>query len=680
MVSQHIKLEAAARNNDLVALIGWNWLSDGKLEGCVGFAITRIDETGAREVLGTKIPFDGQENPDWKYQPSTVWPIQRMWQLDYTGRSGKTYTYEIQAMGGTPGNLVAIEGVVAVTNPITLTTRVDDTFEVAFTRGTLSTQWMSRLIGVDAEGNLDFQKIIDALADYKNPNNLIRRHLVGNVPAMLMAPVKECATDGGHVYQALYELSANELVDFMVENHQYFSLILGNTGADDFVNAPARALLHQSGAAIWDRMIGSWGIAHNKSQVKVDRNDVPTDVTTGSTNWTNTGLGCQANMACRIRNPQVAGYFMDYWHRLLADNSQQSLRFRRRNALGYDPVTLSDGTVIETYFQPSMDDRAKPKGEVPLSPFLQRVKNLMAEAAADGDSVICGEVFYPGAPSVVHWMADLWNANPELYMFMTVSTPDAVRGVKTMRRVGRQPLFTIATGREKEFADFITELLKLPESHAITHGKIIVIMNQRTGKYSVVFGSDNLGAKASYANDENGLIVSGNAALAWYVFVNMFDINKHYFTRSAGRAASYSQEDRGYTGKLATTDAWQANWVGKYKAREAKLLATGRWDGKGLTDRPGATPVLVVPYPKRKPKVVPAADAAAGENVVVTPVSPVVPAPADVVVVQPAAGAEIPEVVKPEVVVPEVVVPNPAAAPVAGADTALAVPAEALKP
>ncbi len=646
-MTQTIKLEAAARNNDTVALIGWTWTSNAILAGCLGFAITRIDESGAREILGTKIPFDGQDNPDWKYQPSTVWPIQRMWQLDYTGRAGKTYTYEIQAMGGTPGNLVPIVGVMAVTNPVKLTTKVDETFEVAFTRGTLSTQWMSRIIGVDAEGNPNFQKIIDALEDYKNPNNLIRRQLVGNVPAMLMAPVKECATDGGHVYSALYELSANELVDFMAENLKYFSLILGNTGADDFVNAPARARLHEAGAAIWDRMIGSWGIAHNKTQVKVDANDVPTDVTTGSTNWTNTGLGCQSNMVCRIRNPKVAANFMDYWHRLLADNSEQSLRFRRRNALGYDPVTLSDGTVIETYFQPSMDDRTKPKGEVPLSPFLARVKNLMTEAAADGDSVICGEVFYPGSPSVVHWMADLWNANPELYMFMTVSTPDAVRGVKTMRRVGRQPLFTIATGREKEFADFITELLKLPESHAITHGKIVVIMNKRTGKYTVVFGSDNLGAKASYGNDENGVIVSGNAALAWYVFVNMFDINKHYFTRSAGRAASYSQEVSDYTGKLAVTDGWQKNWVGKYKAREAKLLATGEWDGKGLTDRPGATPVLVVPYPKRKPKVVP--PASTDIVVAVEPVPVSVPASSDIVVVQPVAPAVV---VEPSVVVP----------------------------
>ncbi len=600
----NIKLVASARSNDSVTIIAWNWAHGVKIPGCLGMAITRIDETGAREVITSKMPFDGSDNTTWKDEPSTVWPIQRKEWMDFTGKLGKTYTYEIQAMGGAPGNLVPMAGVVAVTNAVTLSTKVDETFVVAFTRGVLSTQWMSRFIGKGADGKPNFQKIIDALEDYDNPKNIIRKHLVGNVPALLMSPITECQTDGGHVYAALYELSAGQLVDFLKANIKLVTIILGNTGADDFTNAPARKALHEAQADLHDRMIGSWGIAHNKSQVKCNAAGVPLDVTTGSTNWTNTGLGCQSNMAVRIFNPQVAANFKDYWDRLLADNSQQTLEFRRRNAKGYDPIKLADGTVMETYFQPSMDDKTKPKGEVPLSPFLTRVKGLIADAALDGDSVIVGEVFYPGAPSAVHWMADAWNSNPELYMFMTVSTPDALRGVKTIRRAGRPPMFTIATGREKEFGDFITELLKLPDSHAITHGKIIVIINKRTGKYTVVFGSDNLGAKASYGNDENGVIVLGNEKLAWFTFVNMFDINKHYLSRAAARAAQYFKSATGYTGKLSVTDGWQTAWITGYKAMEANLLVTGQWSGKGLVDKPNATPVLVVPFPKRKPKVV----------------------------------------------------------------------------
>ncbi len=595
MAKKSLKLEAAAHNNDSVILLGVDWQLGQTIPGCLGFAWTEIDEQGNRKILPTWLPFEGQDNHDWKSQPSTVWPVQRKWHLYFSGQYGKKLKFECQAMGGTPDKPVPIEGLVVETNWITLTTKVDDVFEVAFTRGVLSTQWLAHMIGLDKEGNPDFQKIIDALNDYENPDNVIRRTLIGNVAKLLMDPITECETDGGHVYAALYELSARQLVDFLKKHLQYFSLILGNTGADDITNAAARKDLHALKADIHDRIIGTWGIPHNKSQTKVDKNKKPTDVTTGSTNWTDTGMGCQSNMVARIRNAELAAHFMDYWNRLLADNSQQSLEFRRRNAKGYDPIKLADGTIIECYFQPSMDEKTKkPGNDVPLSPFLNRVKELMQGAK----SVLCGEVFYPGNPSVVQWIAEITDSRPDLYAFLTVSTPDALRGVKAKRRKGRPPLFTVASGREADFADFVKELLKLPEAHAITHGKIIVI--DPWGETPVViFGSDNLGAKASYGNDENAIIVIGNKALAQYVFVNMFDINKHYQSRAAARASKYRKQTVGWTGKLATTDAWQKVWVDGWKAKEAHLLATGEWDGSDLVDSPNNPSVLVIPMPKR---------------------------------------------------------------------------------
>ncbi|MBU6455204.1 MAG: hypothetical protein KGS72_25770 [Cyanobacteria bacterium REEB67] len=601
--AQSIKLVAAARNNDTVTLLGWSWDEGVVIPGCLGFSIKRTDvKTGVEENLVTYLPFEGQpDNKAWKPQPTTVWPIQRNSFLDFTGKRGSTYKYEIQAMGGQPGALVPIAGVVATTNEITLTTKVTDWCDIGFTRGVLSTQWLAHMIGLDKEGNPDFQKIIDALADYKNPNNPIRETLMANVPEMLMAPVNNVKANGGHVYSAIYELSASQLVDFFLANIQYFSMILGNTGADDKTNAAARAALHAISADVLDRIIGAWGIPHNKSQIEVDAKGVPYAVTTGSTNLTDTGMGCQSNMAIRIFNLIVAANYKDYWDRLKADASQQSLAFRRRNAQGYAPVKLADGTIIEQYFQPSMDDKTKPRGEVPLSPFLKRVKGIIEDAAKDGDSIIIGEVFYPGNPSVVQWFAEAWDSTPTNFMAMTVSTPDALRGVTAKRRKGRPPLFTIAQGREKDFADFVKEILKLPEAHAITHGKIIVVINKRTGNFYVIGGSDNLGAKASYGNDENAFIIIGNEAIAWWVFTNLFDINKHYLSRAAARSTKTVQQSSGWTGRLATTDAWQKSWTNGYKAREAKMIATGYWDGSGFVDPAGLKSVPVIFMPPRKP-------------------------------------------------------------------------------
>ena len=601
-MTTQIKIVAAAHNNDTVALVGWDWAEGVIIPGCLGFAVTRVNKAGVREALVTYLPFDGEpDNKAWKPKPTTEWPVQRKYWLDFTGKRGETYTYEIQAMGGTPGALNPIAGLSATTNAVTLTTKVNDWCDIAFTRGVLSTQWLAHMIGLDKEGNPDFQKIVDALADYARPNNVIRDTLMGNVPEMLMAATKECIVDGGHMYDAIYELSAKQLVDFFLSHTSYFSMILGNTGPKDETNAPARAALHAAKATVWDRMIGAWGIAHNKFQLKCNAQGKPKDVTTGSTNLTDTGMGCQSNMVIRMRNDEVAANYKDYWDRLLADNSQQSLAFRQRNAKGYGPVTLSDGTVIESYFQPSMNDKVKPRGVVPLSPFLKRVQGIIADAAADGDSIIIGEVFYPGNPSVVQWFAEAWDASPTNYMAMTVSTPDALRGVTAKRRTGRPPLFTVASGREKDFADFVKEILKLPEAHAITHGKIIVVINPRTKKYYVIGGSDNLGAKASYGNDENAFIIIGNEDIAWWTFTNLFDINKHYQSRAAARSNRNVQQASGWTGRLSVSDGWQKTWISGYKTREAKMLATGIWDGSGFVDPAGLKSIPVINFPPRKP-------------------------------------------------------------------------------
>ena len=530
-------MDIAAHNNDSVTIVAWSLPNGVKLANCLGFSLTRINGKGVREIIPTFLPFKGGDNKAWKSQPSTVWPIQRTWWIDFTGKKGETYTYEVEALEGTTDKLTPMAGMKKTSNAVTLTTKVDETFEIAFTRGVLSTQWLAHMIGIDKEGNPNFQVLIDALADYSKPNNIIRQTLMGNVPDMLMAPTTECVTDGGRVYDAIYELGSKQMLDFFLKHIKYFTMILGNTGAGDETNKPGRAALHAANADVIDRMIGSWGIPHNKSQVKCDKNGVPTDVTTGSTNFTDTGMGCQSNMVIRIRNAQAAANYKDYWDRLLADTKLgpgglQSAIFRARNAQGYAPITLADGTIIETYFQPSMKEKTKPKDGT-LSPFLKVIKGLYDEFSAYGDSVMVGEVFYPGSPSVVQMAAAAWDACATNYQFLTVSTPDALRGVTAKRRKGRPPLFTIAQGREKDFAEFVKELLKLPEAHAITHGKILVFINKRLKKFVLVGGSDNLGLKASCGNDENAFIVRNNEKVVMWVFVNMFDLHKHYLARAA---------------------------------------------------------------------------------------------------------------------------------------------------
>ena len=71
-------MAARAWCNNEVAYLAWK--TDGKIDGCLGFMITRIhlDDAGhevERRILPTWVAFDTQSNPDWEPQDTSVWPI-----------------------------------------------------------------------------------------------------------------------------------------------------------------------------------------------------------------------------------------------------------------------------------------------------------------------------------------------------------------------------------------------------------------------------------------------------------------------------------------------------------------------------------------------------------------------------------------------------------------------------
>ena len=87
-------VRAYAWNNGEVAYLAWE--ADRPIEGCVGFLVTRIHETGpeqgTRRILPTWIAFRDQSNPDWLEQDSSVWPIQQYQWRDLTLRRSRNTT------------------------------------------------------------------------------------------------------------------------------------------------------------------------------------------------------------------------------------------------------------------------------------------------------------------------------------------------------------------------------------------------------------------------------------------------------------------------------------------------------------------------------------------------------------------------------------------------------------
>src|ERR1044072_4720183 len=95
---------AKAWCNNEVAYLAWK--TDGKIDGCLGFMITRIhlDDQGKeveRRILPAWVAFKSQSNPNWVEQDMSVWPVQKFSWRDLTLRRSRD-TLEVR-----PGSLKA---------------------------------------------------------------------------------------------------------------------------------------------------------------------------------------------------------------------------------------------------------------------------------------------------------------------------------------------------------------------------------------------------------------------------------------------------------------------------------------------------------------------------------------------------------------------------------------------
>lgn len=130
--------------------------------------------------------------------------------------------------------------------------------------------------------------------------------------------------------------------------------------------------------------------------------------------------------------------------------------------------------------------------------------------------------------------------------------------------------------------DWEREMLKYGQ--AIIHDKIVVIDPLSEDKCTVITGSHNLGYKASYANDENMLIIRGNRALAIAYAVHILDVYEHYKFRAVLEEQAYLRsigkgKEKPPVGKgiLNTDDTWQDPYFdgSKGQDREYFLGAAG---------------------------------------------------------------------------------------------------------
>jgi PLD-like domain len=556
----------ALANNDVV-LIAWSY--EEPIPDCLGFAIRRREAGGVTTPLPAWVGFHGESNPDWDPRDTEEWPVQKFFWRDLTGTWGHTYSYEIVPRTGKPGDLRSAKDRVLETEEVTLTPICSTNVSAYFNRGILSTQALAHALPKNKKGEPDGYKLLEHL---KKPGDPLREALAGQIVEGLTLLLKGAIRDDSSCLGAIYELNDPELVAQLTDPERV-SLVLSEAGEDDSTNKDTRRSLHEAQVKVADRLFHTDDhLGHNKFLVKQAADGTPTSILTGSTNWTHTGVCAQANNALILSDGPLAAAYHAYWEKLKAEcpsdpkeKATQGPGFRSGND---EPHRFTiDGADVTLWFSPNTTLERKPSDNPPAPGDMAQVFRLIREAKEG----VLFLLFQPGSPCILDAIREAQEEKPELFVRGAATDASMIEKYEaTLYQHGEEPQVAAAAVPDDPIGSMQEELLKTPGAHAIIHDKIVVI-DPRSAHCKVITGSHNLGYKASYANDENLLIIEGHRPLAEAYATHVIDVYDHYRWRwrthgHQDRHPSAAGHDPQDGGGLSDDDSWQDDYFGDPKA------------------------------------------------------------------------------------------------------------------
>jgi phosphatidylserine/phosphatidylglycerophosphate/cardiolipin synthase-like enzyme len=562
----------AIANNDIVYL--W-WTYPKKIPDCLGFTIRRMQKGKAAVALPAFVgfkPLKKGEKPPVPHPTTDYWPIQSYQWKDLFVPEETEVWYEIVPVKGLPGQrLKEIPGLAVRTNRIQATDTIDR-HRVVFNRGIIATQSLSKKLPKGKTGSPSAAALRKHIG---TPGDKIRDGLAGEAIVALTSLLERAQKEKGTCYAAMYELTDPELIAAIQKSKGRIELILANADSSkqdsdgktrkvyDGTNAATRKALHAVlGDALHDRLLPSGSyIGHNKFVVYVDKAGAPKAVLTGSTNWTSTGLCAQTNNILLIEDRDIAARYLDYWHRLIADQAQQGPALRQTNAVT-PPALRLDRTAgkARVWFSPNTQRKTKPAKNPAAPPDMAEVFEAI-DSARQGVLFL---LFSAGTPSILDRLTEVseQRAKAGKPFFVRGAISDAKAASQFATRVyndsllkAPNKLITGIGGVPDQYSYWEKELAKL--GHAVIHDKVLVV-DPFSDRCIVFTGSHNLGYKASYSNDENLCIIRGNRAIAQAYTTHVLDIVNHYNWRN--KLSEKKKQDENYKQAyydLDETDQWQ---------------------------------------------------------------------------------------------------------------------------
>jgi len=577
------KATARAYLSPTLVLLAFDWRDGKSHPDFLGFAIRRAPGFSKGEKQGYLfnkigfIPLGPASHP----MPSNVAPIQKFLWWDsaiLTEDRGRTFAYTVVPVLGTGPNDLALQADAAVTLSVTIPRIVTDGIGTYFNRAVVSSQAFSREFPRDT---MDIDKAMAWLAN----------GLGDAVPGF----VKGAASIEG----AIYHLTDNEwIMPAFKKMPAQGSLVCALKPPKEMVNTTAEGILKKAGIRVDER--SKTAIMHDKFLVK-SKDGTPTEVLTGSANFTPEGLTSQANVLHTFASPKLAALYAER-RALIADDP--AVAATAKGAAWSAPVKVGTSS-IRVFFSPEPSSKRvsldtvvaavkAAKQSAVFCMFSPTDKLLLDALIAVGDKK---KLMFGLLNSITDPSKKKKNAGPEEG---SGEPPKALSPAAEVQvtifnrsRKDRKVLPYAYFNPGKAPSGFLPELssvdfssrsivppLKpvkgkrtfMPAVHI--HHKFIVLDAET--KNSIIYtGSANFSKNSTNRNDENLLEIKGNPALAQTYLAEFMRLYEHYRARALyNMSHPKGRPVAGKKGDTFTLKRTRDEWVrGAYKPGTKEFLA-----------------------------------------------------------------------------------------------------------
>ncbi len=513
-------------------------LREADCAGLLGFSIHRVDQAGnvAGYLEGMKCFLETDPGfPAGAQYPTDKQPIQSFQWADYAAEPGRTYTYTISALKGSPADLVPLAAVKLV---VTTERPEGGTHDVYFNRGVAASQEYVRRFG-------------DRPPD-KVENDQAFIWLSRGLYEAMRGFVESCVPGRHALRIAAYEFHYGPFLNVLKAAL--------DAGVDIKVVYDARrqpprddnraALGHVPGldAVCTERTANASAIAHNKFIVKLEDGQ-PASVWTGGTNFSDGGIFGHSNVAHVVEEPAIARIFLDYWTELQKNPDSRTLRPILDRLTPLPPMPPPVGTSVIASPRANLDalkwyaDLAKRAREGLFMTFAFGMNDLFKDAYRTGK-----------AP----FRLALLEAKTRP---MKATDPDRIAEEREIQLLRNMTENTFAVGSfisTNKIDGWVKERLSgLNSNVKYVHNKFMLV-DPLSGHPVVVAGSANFSDSSTTDNDENMIVVSGNKRVADIYLGEFMRLYSHHAFRES---LQWRKPDE--PPKPLRTDDWWRDYFGK---------------------------------------------------------------------------------------------------------------------